>query len=84
MIDVVLDEVNAGINGALYSVSRAGRDNSRWVGNVVHEGRMSEEQAVRIVATWVKNGVLYKHVFRDPNTRKDRDGLLADKSKVVE
>lgn len=80
-INIVLDEIAAGIDGALYSATKAGRSNDRWCGQILIGAGLNDEQAKKIIYSWLQSGLLYRSSFRDPNTRKDREGVLVDNTK---
>ena len=55
----ILDLIAEGLDGTPYAPDRRGRNNRRWVGGVlVDRLGMTEDQALRAVAAWVRNGVL--------------------------
>jgi hypothetical protein len=69
----VLDAVEAGLpGGGKYAPSRRGARNGRWVGNVVIEKLgVDEAQAQRMVAQWLRSGLLFESRERDADSRKD-------------
>lgn len=68
----VLDQIAAA--EPPYTDTRRG-GGERWAGNVlVSLLGITAEQAVTVLATWIKNGVLVKDTYRDAN-RKDRVAL---------
>jgi hypothetical protein len=42
---------------------------------------VSEKQAAQVIATWLKNGVLFEEEFRDPRNRTIRSGLRVNNAK---
>lgn len=79
----VLTKIDDGLGGGvLYSASRRGRDNTRWAGRVLVDLLdISEKQAIQVIATWIKNGVLFEEEFRDPRNRHPRTGLRVNNAK---
>jgi hypothetical protein len=69
----VLDAVEAGLpGGGKYAPSRRGARNGRWVGNVVIEKLgVDAAQAQRMVAQWLRSGLLFESRERDADSRKD-------------
>ncbi len=69
-----LDQISDGPGaGVRYAPTRRGRDNDRWAGSVlVKMFDLTEQQADRIVGTWLQTGLLVRDTYRDPTQRKDR------------
>lgn len=69
----VLDAIEAGLpGGGGFAPSRRGARNGRWVGNVVIATLgVDEAQAGRMVAQWLKSGLLFETRERDSESRKD-------------
>jgi hypothetical protein len=58
-LNEVLDVISAGLDGVPYAPDRRGRNNTRWVGQVLMNYlAMAEDQAVQAVGIWIRNGVL--------------------------
>jgi hypothetical protein len=62
-------------NGQRYSDAPAAKDRHAWTVVQRHCPSKSEAQCREIVKTWVKNGVLYRELYRDPLRRADQTGL---------
>ena len=87
-INRALDLIAAGTgDGLAFSAHRGGRARSnpgeqRWVGRVLIDAfDRDEADAVRIIAAWLKSGLLTETPFRDPTQRKQRMGIRVDDSK---
>lgn len=82
-LNKVLEAIHAGPrDGVLYSMSRRGRANDRWVGHVVSvmlNGTL--EQAAEIVAKWKHTGLLYEETYVDREQRKPISGVRVDFTK---
>jgi hypothetical protein len=76
-VNKALDAIEAGTPaGGRWAPSRRGRANGRWVGLVVMEMLgVDETQAVRIVGTWLRSGVLVETEERDSESRKVVSGV---------
>jgi hypothetical protein len=61
--------------GRRYSATARDTDRAAW--GVVQEycAELSKEQAQRVVTIWIKNGVLKIDPYRDPEQRRERQGL---------
>lgn len=57
------------------SPGRASAGGARWVGLALMEHGASEAEAGRIVALWLKSGLLVETAYRDPGSRKTRRGV---------
>lgn len=81
-LNLVLDRIAAGPRpGVLYSSSTRGGA-ARWAGSVlIQELEISEPQAGKMIATWLKNGLLEEHSYTDPEQRKDRVGLVVNNTR---
>lgn len=82
-LNAILDRIAAGNEqGQQYSASRRGRSNTRWAGNVVMEMfGVQEGQAGKVVAAWLKSGLLVEGEYKDPVTRKAAQGVTVNHSK---
>ena len=81
--NAALDRIAAGPGaGMAYSAHRTGRGEARWAGRVLveHHG-LSEAEAVRVVAAWLKSGLLLEAPYRDAQQRKQRLGVRVDDSR---
>ncbi len=82
-ISEVLRAIDAGPKeGVLYAMTRRGRGNDRWVGNVI-ASKMggTPEQAAEIVSKWKNTGMIYEEVYQDRDQRKPMQGVRVDFSK---
>ena len=82
-LNAVLDKIAMGPKPDIfYAPSRRGRANARWVGQVLIDMLEVEDgQAKQMVAKWLETGLLKVESFRDPETRKQVDGVVVDDSK---
>lgn len=73
----VLDRIAAGDgDGAAFSAHRTGRSAGRWAGQVLVEGFDFEpDEAARVLAAWLRSGLLVEAEYRHPVQRKTRLGL---------
>jgi len=72
-INQALDVIAAGKDGLPYAKNH---QNGRWAGNVLVDMLgLTPADAIRAIATWLKEGLLFENQFRDPETRKARAGL---------
>ncbi|MCX7376988.1 MAG: AAA family ATPase [Alphaproteobacteria bacterium] len=77
-----LDAIAAGQDGHAFTRHRGGRIGSRWAGTVLETlfGILPDE-AARILAIWLRNGLLIETEYRHPDQRKPRLGLKVVDSK---
>lgn len=73
-----LDVIAAGpAPGLLYTAHRRGAENSdRWAGRVLEGFGLAEGVAGRVIAQWLKSGLLRETAYRDPAQRRERRGLI--------
>lgn len=78
-----LDKIQEGpSSGGLYSPSKRGATNARWVGTVlISLLDANEGQAKAIVATWLKNGLLVETEYVDKAEGKRRQGVDVNDAK---
>lgn len=80
-IGLVLDQIHAGMpSGERYTASTRGgsKASGRWVGCLLFDLLgMNEATAKKVIATWLKNGVLLEDEYQCPVRRKNRTGLFA-------
>ena len=68
--------------GLLYTAHRRGPEVSeRWAGRVLERFGLDEGMAARVLAQWLRNGVLEETDFRDPQQRRARRGLKVNDAK---
>lgn len=85
VLNAILDVIARGVldddaqpTGALYTLHR--RSEKRWAGNVIAQHlACSEERAGKILADWLKHGVLVETTYHD--AKQDRKGLKVDDAK---
>ena len=71
--------------GEYYSPSRKGRSSERWCGSVlVRDLAKTDEQAVTIIAQWLKTGVLVAGVYHSQAQRREKPCVRMDAQKVRE
>ncbi|WP_181167638.1 MULTISPECIES: AAA family ATPase [unclassified Mesorhizobium] len=79
LVNRILDDLGAGIpDGERYSDAGAATTKAAWKVVQKHVPTKTKEQCRDIVATWVKNGLLFKETYHSPVDRKDREGLCVD------
>lgn len=71
-----LDAIAAGQDGHAFTRHRTGRAGARWAGTVL-EGLFgfTADEAARVLATWLRSGLLVEEEYRHPAQRKARLGL---------
>jgi hypothetical protein len=82
----VLDEIAAGHDGHAYTRHRGGRHagakGGRWAGSVLEKlFGIDPDEAARILAVWLRTGLLYEQEYRHPGQRKTRLGIMVNDSK---
>jgi hypothetical protein len=71
-----LDAIAAGQDGHAFTRHRTGRAGGRWAGTVLeHLFGFVPDEAARVLALWLKSGVLIEEEYRHPEQRKARLGL---------
>lgn len=78
----IIDEIDGGMpEGERYSGAPAARARGAW--NVVlgHAPKLTEKQARKVIATWLRNGVLEEREYHSATERKDVKGLFANPAK---
>ena len=75
-VNAVMDRIAAGYQpGILFSATRRG-GSVRWAGVAVREHiDADDEQAVLMIAAWLKSGLLYETKFNHPTARREMSGL---------
>jgi hypothetical protein len=78
-----LDKIAAGIgDGCAFSAHRSGRATERWAGSVLVRGfGLDEADAARVIAAWLRSGLLLEEEYRHPTQRKLRMGVRVDDAK---
>lgn len=79
-INTALDVIKAGPEpGILYSASKRGRSSDRWCGNILCEMfSVSEKEAGKMIAAWLKSGLLYLTEYRHPQFRRNVPGVAVN------
>jgi hypothetical protein len=81
-LNMALDEIEAGLpSGQRYSGSPAAKERAAWAVVQQYCPDKSAKQCREIVATWLKNGVLYNDEYKDPLKRDSRIGLRLNAAK---
>ncbi len=78
-----LDAIAAGPGeGLLYTAHRRGAEVSdRWAGRVLEGFGLDEATAARVLAAWLRSGVLEETEYRHPQQRRSRRGLKVNDAK---
>ena len=80
-LNAILDEIDAGLaDERLYSHQGAAKERAAWPVVLKHLDR-TEEQARKMIKTWVETGVLTIVDYEDQKERKPRQGLKSDPNK---
>jgi hypothetical protein len=81
-LNTILDAIDAGLkDGARYSDASAATDRAAWKLVLDHAPGKTEAQARDMIKTWVRNGVLVRKEYEDPERREKAKGLYLDKTK---
>jgi hypothetical protein len=82
VINRILDKIDAGLpDGERYSAAAAAKDRAAWKVVTDLAPHKEEGPAKRVIATWVKNGLLTVDEYRSGDDRKKVKGLYVDNSK---
>jgi len=82
-----LDQIAAGHDGHHFTRHRGGRHagakgGGRWAGSVLEKlFGLEPAEAARILAVWLRTGLLYEQEYRHPAQRKSRLGIMVNDSK---
>ncbi len=81
--NAALDLIAAGPGeGVAFSAHRTGRGEARWAGRVLVESfGFPEGDAARVIAAWLKSGLLREAPYHDAQQRKTRMGVQVDDTK---
>ena len=78
----VLVEIERGRpDGQLYILMKQ-RNTTRWAGDLLIDEGVSEASAKSILRAWISSGLLYEETYRNPERRRDENGLFVDLTKV--
>ena len=82
LLNKVLTAIDAGLpDGNRYTDAPNATDRAAWRVVVEHAPTKTEGQAREVIKTWLKNGVLIRHDYDNPATRKPVKGLWANPTK---
>jgi AAA domain len=82
VLNVILSAIDAGPgDGARYSDAAAATDRAAWKVVLTHAPNKTEAQARDMIKTWVRNGVLVRKEYDDPERREKAKGLHLDTTK---
>lgn len=81
--NLILTEIDAGLaDGNRYSDHQnVAAERSAWRVVAMHVPEKTEQQARRIIATWLKSGTLMRRDYENPATRKPVKGLFVNPAK---
>jgi hypothetical protein len=83
LLNQVLSVIDAGMpDGNRYTDTPSAADRAAWKIVRAHAPAKTDRQAREIIKTWVKNGVLVRHEYVNPITRKAVIGLKVDPAKT--
>lgn len=82
ILNVILTAIDAGPGGgARYSDAAAATDRAAWKVVLTHAPNKTEAQARDMIKTWVRNGVLIRKEYEDPERREKAKALHLDTTK---
>ena len=58
------------------------RNTTRWAGDLLIDEGVSEASAKSILRTWISSGLLFEETYRNPERRRDENGLFVDLTKM--
>lgn len=78
-LDIIRDGPSPGV---LFTFSKRGENNDRWVGSVlISELEITEKQAKMMIDTWVKSGLLWEDEYKHPEYRRQMKGVRVNENK---
>ena len=78
----ILDRIDAGFaDGRRYSPAPQAKERAAWPLVIDAAPSLNETQGKQVINTWVKNTVLLKQPYRDPQERRDVEGLFVNPAK---
>jgi hypothetical protein len=79
----ILDKIEAGLpDGRRYSgAPQAGKERGAWSAVQSVAVRLSDQQAKKVIATWLENGVIEMANYTDPVKRRASSGLVVNATK---
>ena len=82
LLNKILTAIDAGLpDGSRYTDAPRADDRAAWKVIVEHAPTKTEGQAREVIKVWIKNGVLIRHEYDNPTTRKPAKGLRVNPSK---
>jgi hypothetical protein len=82
LLNKILTAIDAGLpDGSRYTDAPRADDRAAWKVIIDHAPTKTEGQAREVIKTWVKNGVLIRHDYDNPTTRKPAKGLRVNPGK---
>ena len=82
LLNKILTAIDAGLpDGSRYTDAPRADDRAAWKVIVEHAPTKTEGQAREVIKAWVRNGVLVRHEYDNPTTRKPAKGLRVNPSK---
>jgi hypothetical protein len=82
MLNQILTAIDTGLpNGVRYSDAPNAKTAAAWKVVTEHAPAKTDAQAREIIKTWVKTGLLIRHDYDNPATRKPATGLRVDPTK---
>ena len=82
ILNRILDDIDAGMpNGQRYSDSNSAKTRAAWPVVQQHRSDKTQRECKKIIATWVKTGLLFSQSYDDPINRRPRIGLRVDPGK---
>ena len=82
LLNRILTTIDAGLpDGNRFTDGPRSSERSAWKVIVEHAPTKTEAQAREVVRMWVKNGVLVRRDYTNPQTRKEVVGLYVDNDK---
>jgi hypothetical protein len=80
--NAILDTIDQGLPGGhRYSDHTAAKDRAAWQAVTKHAPDKTKEQAREIIRVWLKNGVLRKDKYQNPERRVPVSGLFVNADK---
>ena len=78
----IIDALDAGMeDGERYSAAPQAKARAAWSVVIEHAPRLTEKQARKVIATWLKNKVLQEHEYHSKARREECTGLFANPAK---
>jgi hypothetical protein len=82
LLNRVLDQIDAGLpDGERYSGAPQAKVRGAWRAVMEHAPWLSDKQARKVVATWLRSGVLYERDYQSTVERREFRGLYVNPAK---